>query len=89
MAERGIPVAVEHEPYDGFVVAKLDELASWCRKNSLWPMPFATACCGIELMATGASKHDIFSPAVRPDDSCRPRGDENVACVAAHLVADA
>src|SRR5437870_5227636 len=22
-------------------------------------MPFATACCGIELMATGASKHDI------------------------------
>jgi NADH-quinone oxidoreductase subunit B len=59
MAERGIPVAVEQEPYDGFVVAKLDELASWCRKNSLWPMPFATACCGIELMATGASKHDI------------------------------
>ncbi|MFM7248471.1 MAG: NADH-quinone oxidoreductase subunit B, partial [Planctomycetaceae bacterium] len=23
------------------------------------PMPFATACCGIELMATGASKHDL------------------------------
>ena len=22
-------------------------------------MPFATACCGIELMATGASRHDI------------------------------
>ena len=40
-------------------VSKLDELASWCRKNSLWPMPFATACCGIELMATGASKHEI------------------------------
>ena len=41
------------------VVSRLDELASWCRKNSLWPMPFATACCGIELMATGASRHDI------------------------------
>jgi NADH-quinone oxidoreductase subunit B len=40
-------------------IAKLDALASWCRKNSLWPMPFATACCGIELMATGASRHDI------------------------------
>ena len=38
---------------------KLDELVSWCRKNSLWPMPFATACCGIELMATGASRHDL------------------------------
>ena len=38
---------------------KLDQLANWVRKNSLWPMPFATACCGIELMATGASRHDI------------------------------
>ena len=44
---------------DNVAVTKLDELVSWCRKNSLWPMPFATACCGIELMATGASRHDI------------------------------
>jgi NADH-quinone oxidoreductase subunit B len=41
------------------MLAKLDPLANWVRANSLWPMPFATACCGIELMATGASKHDI------------------------------
>jgi NADH-quinone oxidoreductase subunit B len=41
------------------VVTKLDWIANWVRKNSLWPMPFATACCGIELMATGASRHDI------------------------------
>lgn len=32
---------------------------NWSRKNSLWPMPYATACCGIELMATGASRYDI------------------------------
>ncbi len=32
---------------------------NWGRKHSLWPMPFATACCGIELMATGASRYDI------------------------------
>ena len=44
---------------ENVVVSKLDKLASWCRKNSLWPMPFATACCGIELMATGASRYDI------------------------------
>lgn len=44
---------------DNVITSKLDELASWCRKNSLWPMPFATACCGIELMATGASRHDL------------------------------
>jgi NADH-quinone oxidoreductase subunit B len=46
-------------PTDSVMVTKLDLLANWCRKNSLWPMPFATACCGIELMATGASRHDI------------------------------
>lgn len=32
---------------------------NWARKNSLWPMPFATACCGIEVMAVGASRYDI------------------------------
>ena len=57
LAQRGIPMALELP--ENVVVSKLDELASWCRKNSLWPMPFATACCGIELMATGASKHDL------------------------------
>lgn len=41
------------------MLAPLNPLANWVRANSLWPMPFATACCGIELMATGASKHDI------------------------------
>jgi hypothetical protein len=44
---------------ENVVVSRLDALANWCRKNSLWPMPFATACCGIELMATGAAKHDL------------------------------
>jgi NADH-quinone oxidoreductase subunit B len=42
-----------------FFVSTLDYAASLARKNSLWPMPFATACCGIELMAAGASRHDI------------------------------
>ena len=32
---------------------------NWARRSSLWPMPFGTACCGIELMATGASRYDI------------------------------
>ncbi len=44
---------------DNLLLTQLDHLANWVRTNSLWPMPFATACCGIELMATGASKHDI------------------------------
>jgi NADH-quinone oxidoreductase subunit B len=44
---------------DSVLLTSLDKIANWVRKNSLWPMPFATACCGIELMATGASRHDI------------------------------
>lgn len=41
------------------IVTTLDSVVNWCRKYSLWPMPFATACCGIELMAVGASRFDI------------------------------
>lgn len=44
---------------EGVMLTVLDHAANWARANSLWPMPFATACCGIELMATGASRHDI------------------------------
>ncbi len=36
-----------------------DAIINAARKFSLWPMPFATACCGIELMAVGASRFDI------------------------------
>src|SRR2546427_8653583 len=41
------------------MLSRLDHIANWVRKNSLWPMPFATACCGIELMALGASRYDV------------------------------
>ena len=40
-------------------IKAVDQLVNYGRKNSLWPMPFATACCGIELMAVGASRFDI------------------------------
>ena len=44
---------------DSTFITQRDAVVNWCRKYSLWPMPFATACCGIELMAVGASRFDI------------------------------
>jgi NADH-quinone oxidoreductase subunit B len=37
----------------------LAEAAKWARKNSLWPMPFGTSCCGIEMMAVLGSHYDL------------------------------
>jgi NADH-quinone oxidoreductase subunit B len=42
-----------------FITTKLDWLVNWGRANSLWPMPFGTACCAIEFMATAASRFDL------------------------------
>lgn len=41
------------------VVTRVDAAIDWIRKNSCWPMPMGLACCGIELMAVGASRFDI------------------------------
>ncbi|UCD37421.1 MAG: NADH-quinone oxidoreductase subunit B [Fidelibacterota bacterium] len=43
----------------GWLTTTVDALVNWGRKNSLWPMPFGTACCGIEFMSVLASRHDI------------------------------
>ena len=43
----------------GFFATKLEDLVGLARKNSLWPLPFATSCCGIEFMATMASHYDL------------------------------
>ena len=42
-----------------WITTRLDFLANWARSSSLWPMPFGTACCAIEFMATAASRYDI------------------------------
>ena len=42
-----------------FLTTKLDFVINWARRNSLWPMPFGTACCAIEMMASAASNFDL------------------------------
>jgi NADH-quinone oxidoreductase subunit B len=46
-------------PSDGVLTTQLQKVINWSRRSSLWPMPFATACCGIELMATASSRFDL------------------------------
>src|SRR3954466_3348780 len=43
----------------GYFATSLDKVVGLARKNSLWPLPFATSCCGIEFMATMASHYDL------------------------------
>ena len=42
-----------------FLTTKLDFVVNWARRSSLWPMPFGTACCAIEMMAAAASNFDL------------------------------
>jgi len=44
---------------DGFFTTKLSDVVGLARKNSIWPLPFATSCCGIEFMATMGSHYDL------------------------------
>jgi len=41
------------------IVSRADAVINWVRRHSVWPMPMGLACCGIELMAVGASRFDI------------------------------
>lgn len=43
----------------GFFLTSMEKAVGLARKNSIWPLPFATSCCGIEFMATMASHYDL------------------------------
>ena len=44
---------------EGFQATRFDKVIGLARKNSIWPLPFATSCCGIEFMATMGSHYDL------------------------------
>ena len=52
----GIP---EGHMGEGYMATSLEKVVGLARKNSIWPLPFATSCCGIEFMATMASHYDL------------------------------
>ena len=63
------------QQHEGVVLASLDAVVNWVRRNSIWPMTFGLACCAIEMMSMGASRFDlarfgaeVFRPSPRQSD---------------------
>ncbi len=58
----------------GWITTKLDDLVSWSRTGSMYPMTFGLACCAVEMMQAGASRYDLdrfgmlFRPSPRQSD---------------------
>ena len=36
----------------------IEFVVAWARSNSLWPLIYGTACCAMEMMSAGSSRHD-------------------------------
>ncbi len=58
-AKRGLTGGIFRSGTPTFLTTKVDFVVNWARRNSLWPMPFGTACCAIEMMASAASNQDL------------------------------
>lgn len=50
---------IDEEVKRGVLVTSLDALLGWGRRYSVWPVAFGLACCGMEMVATAASRFDI------------------------------
>src|SRR5512141_62981 len=55
----GLVEAPEGAAGQGFFATKLSDVVGLARKNSIWPLPFATSCCGIEFMALMGAHYDL------------------------------
>ena len=50
---------IENRFEDNIILTTADHFINWARLSSIWPLGFGLACCAIEMMATGASHHDL------------------------------
>jgi NADH-quinone oxidoreductase subunit B len=74
-ADTGLPARVQADMSEhGYVVTRLNELVSWARAGSMWPMTFGLACCAVEMMHAAAARYDldrygvVFRPSPRQAD---------------------
>jgi NADH-quinone oxidoreductase subunit B len=40
-------------------ITALDKVYNWSRRNSIWPLMFGLACCGIEMICAATSRFDF------------------------------
>ena len=73
--DRLVAAAAEQARRKGFLLTKYDELVSWARTGSLWPMTFGLACCAIEMIQAYMPRYDLDRLGVIPRPSPR-----RVAC---------
>ncbi len=54
-------MGINHLEFNQFpvITTRREAVIAWGRKNSLWPLPYGTACCGIEFMGVVSSVFDI------------------------------
>jgi NADH-quinone oxidoreductase subunit B len=50
---------IDEELKRGLLLTSVDALIGWGRRYSVWPVAFGLACCGMEMVATAASRFDI------------------------------
>jgi NADH-quinone oxidoreductase subunit B len=46
-------------PEGAVLTTTLEKMVNWSRQYSPWPLLFGLACCAIEMMHAGVSRHDI------------------------------
>ncbi len=53
-------MGLESKLPEGMVLTTtLEKIVNWSRQRSPWPLTFGLACCAIEMIHTGMSRHDI------------------------------
>ena len=61
--QQGTPVQgaapFDEEVKRSVVLAKLQDLVAWARKNSIWPFNFGLSCCYVEMATSLTSKYDM------------------------------